>query len=162
VCTRNRRLSQYWARRIQSTSSHLISLRSMSILSSYLRLGLPSSLLPAGFLPRPCMHFSLHPYILHALPKSLSLIWSPESYPLKSTDREVSQYAVFSALLLPSLSNVFLSTLLSKLSACVLPLVREIKFHLYKKCGTIRPVMYCLSISVLEYRWDVTSFCVQL
>jgi hypothetical protein len=35
------------------------------------------------------MDFSLHPYILHALPKSLSLIRSPESYLVKSTDREV-------------------------------------------------------------------------
>jgi len=136
--------------------------RSILILSSYLRLDLPSSLLPAGLLPRPCMHFCLHPYILHALPKSLSLIWSPESYLVKSTDREVSQCAVFSGLLLLSLSNVFLSTLLSKtLSLCSSFSTREQVSPIpKKKCGPIRPAMCCFSISVSLYRWDVTSFCV--
>jgi hypothetical protein len=65
------------------------------------------------------LHFSLHPYILHALLKSLSLIWSPDSNMVKSTDLEVSYYAVFPGLLSLSLSGVFLSTLLSEtLSLC--------------------------------------------
>jgi hypothetical protein len=38
-----------WARVIQSTPSHPISLRSILILSTHLRLGLPSGLLPSGF-----------------------------------------------------------------------------------------------------------------
>jgi hypothetical protein len=38
-----------WARSIQSTPSHPISLRSILILSSRLRLGLPSALFPSGF-----------------------------------------------------------------------------------------------------------------
>jgi hypothetical protein len=38
-----------WARLIQSTPSYPLSLRSISILSNHLRLGLPSGLLPSGF-----------------------------------------------------------------------------------------------------------------
>jgi hypothetical protein len=38
-----------WARSIQSILPHPISLRSILVLSSYLRLGLPSGLFPSGF-----------------------------------------------------------------------------------------------------------------
>jgi hypothetical protein len=38
-----------WARPIQSIQSHPISLRSILILPTYLRLGLPSGLIPSGF-----------------------------------------------------------------------------------------------------------------
>jgi hypothetical protein len=42
-------LSQSWARQIQSIPPHLISLRSILILSTNLRLGLPSTLFPSEF-----------------------------------------------------------------------------------------------------------------
>ena len=42
-------LSVYWASSIQSTSPHLTSWRSKSVLSSHLRLGLSSGLFPSGF-----------------------------------------------------------------------------------------------------------------
>jgi hypothetical protein len=49
VFTRARPLSLSWARLIQSMSPHPTSRRSILILSSHLRLGLPSGLLPSGF-----------------------------------------------------------------------------------------------------------------
>jgi hypothetical protein len=49
VFTRALHLSLSWARPIQSIPSHPISLRSILILSTYLRLGLPNGLLPSGF-----------------------------------------------------------------------------------------------------------------
>ena len=44
-----RHLSLYWASLIQSTCPHPTSWRSILILSTHLRLGLPSGLLPSGF-----------------------------------------------------------------------------------------------------------------
>ena len=47
-----RHLSLSWARPIQSIYPHSTSWRSILILSTHLRLGLPSGLLPSGFPPR--------------------------------------------------------------------------------------------------------------
>jgi hypothetical protein len=47
--TSARHLSLSWARPLQSTHPHLTSRRSVLILSSHLRLGLPSGLLPSAF-----------------------------------------------------------------------------------------------------------------
>jgi hypothetical protein len=49
VFTRSFHWSLSWSRWIQSIPSHPISLRSILILSTHLRLGLPSSLLPYDF-----------------------------------------------------------------------------------------------------------------
>jgi hypothetical protein len=51
VFTRALHWSLSWARSIQSIPSHSISLRSILILSTNLRLGLPSRLFPSGFPP---------------------------------------------------------------------------------------------------------------
>jgi len=50
--TSARHLSLSWANSIQSTHPHPTSRRSIPILSSHLRLGLPSGLLPSGFLTK--------------------------------------------------------------------------------------------------------------
>jgi len=50
-----------WARRIQSTTSHPMSLRSVLILSSYLFLRLPSGLFPSGFLTEILYTFLISP-----------------------------------------------------------------------------------------------------
>jgi hypothetical protein len=49
VFTRVLHLSLSWTRSIQSIPSHPISLRSIVILTTHLRLGLPSGLFPSGF-----------------------------------------------------------------------------------------------------------------
>jgi hypothetical protein len=64
-----------WARSIQSLPSHPASLRSIIILSTHLRLGLPSGSLLLAFPPISYMHSS-PPFVLHALPISSSLTWS--------------------------------------------------------------------------------------
>ena len=42
---------------------HPVPSRSILILSSHLRLGLPYSLFPSGFLTKPCAHLHLPPYV---------------------------------------------------------------------------------------------------
>jgi hypothetical protein len=51
VFTRALHLSLSWAISIQSAPSHPISLRSILILSTHLRLGLPNGLFPSGWQP---------------------------------------------------------------------------------------------------------------
>jgi hypothetical protein len=63
VFTRALHWSLSWARSIQSTPSHPISIRPILILSTHLRLGLPSGHLPSGF-PTNILHaFLIHIYI---------------------------------------------------------------------------------------------------
>ena len=59
---------------------HPTSWRSILILSSHLRLGLPSGSFPQVSPPKPCIRLSTPPYALHALPISLFSILSPEQY----------------------------------------------------------------------------------
>jgi hypothetical protein len=61
-------LSLSRARPIQSTSPHPTSTRSILILSSHLRLGLSSGLLPLAFTPTTYTRSSSPPFVLHALP----------------------------------------------------------------------------------------------
>jgi len=58
VFTTAHRSSRSWDRWTQSISTYLIHLRSILILSSHLRLGLPSSLFPAGFPANILTHIS--------------------------------------------------------------------------------------------------------
>jgi hypothetical protein len=60
---------------IHSIPSHLISLRSILILSTHLRLGFPSGLLPSGF-PNNILYAFFSPFVLNALPISSPLTWS--------------------------------------------------------------------------------------
>ena len=70
---------------IWSTPFHSVSLKSILVLSSHLRLGLPSGLLPSVSPPQRCMHFCLH-----ALPISVSFTSSVEQYPVSSTNNDAS------------------------------------------------------------------------
>ena len=65
-----RHLSLSWTSPIQSIYPHPTSWRSILILSTHLRLGLPSSLLPSVSPPRPYTPTSPHPYAPHAQPIS--------------------------------------------------------------------------------------------
>ena len=65
-----RHLSLSWASPIQSTHPHPTSWRSILILSTHLRLGLPSGLFPSSSPPRPYTPPSPHPHAPHAQPIS--------------------------------------------------------------------------------------------
>ena len=84
------------------------SLRSILILSSHLRLGLPT---------KPCTNHYCLSHASHTLPISCFLIWSPEYRLVRSTDNKAPRYVAFSTLLLlrpcyvqissaPPLSNI--------------------------------------------------------
>ena len=71
--TRVRHLSLSWASPIQSTYPHPISWRSILILSTYLRLGLPSGLLPSDF-PTKTLYTPLSSSIRATWPAHLILL----------------------------------------------------------------------------------------
>ena len=95
-----RHLSLSWASPIQSIYPHPTSWRSVLILSTHLRLGLPSDLLPSGFPTKSLYTPSPHPYAPHAQPISFVTILSPAQCWVSSTDHLAPRYAVFSIPLL--------------------------------------------------------------
>ena len=66
--TRLRHLSLSWASPIQSIYPHPTTWRFILILSTHLRLGLPSGLLPSGFPTKTLYTPSPHPYAPYAQP----------------------------------------------------------------------------------------------
>jgi hypothetical protein len=86
--TSARQLSLSCGRSIPSTPLHPTSWRSILILSSHLRLGLPSGLFPLKHPQQNPVYTSALPIVLHALPISFFSISSPERYWVRSTDHE--------------------------------------------------------------------------
>ena len=70
-------VSLYWASPIQYVHPHPTSWRSILILATHLRVGLPSGLFPSGSPPSPYTTPSPHPYAPHAQPISFFSILSP-------------------------------------------------------------------------------------
>ena len=94
--SRVRQLSLSWASPIQSIYPYPTSCRSVLILSTHLRLGLPSGLLPSGFLSKNLHPPSPHPYAPHAQSISFFSILSPAQYWVSSTNHMAPRYAVSS------------------------------------------------------------------
>jgi hypothetical protein len=114
--TRARHLSISWARSVQSIPPHSTSERSILILSSYLRLCLPSGLFPTG-LPNKTLYALLLSPIRATCPAHLIPVDFITQITFgKNTNHETPRYVVFSTPVTSSSScpNIFLSTLLSK------------------------------------------------
>ena len=94
-------LSLSWASPIQSTYPHPTSWRSILILTTHLRLVLPSGLFPSGFPTKTLYTPSPHPYAPHPLPISFFSMLSPAQYLVRSTDHLAPRYAVSSIPPLP-------------------------------------------------------------
>ena len=99
--TNVRHLFLSWARPIQSIYPHPTSWRSLIILSTHLRLGLPSGLSPSGFPTKTLYTPSPHPHAPHAQPISLFSILSPAQYWVRSTNHLAPRYAISSIPPLP-------------------------------------------------------------
>jgi len=84
--TSDRHFSLPWPRSIHFLPPHTISRRSILILYSNLRLGLPNGLIPSGLQSKHCVLLSCTPYLLHIPPISFVSIWSPEKYWVRNTD----------------------------------------------------------------------------
>ena len=96
-----RQLSLSWASPIQSIHPHPTTWRSVLILSTHLRLSLPSGLLPSGF-PRKTLYTpSPHPYGPHAQSISFFSILSPAQYWVRSTNHLAPRYTISSISPLP-------------------------------------------------------------
>ena len=80
---------------------HFISLRSILILSSHLRLGIRSGLLPLGAQLKLCIHFSSPPYVLHVSYIPSSFVSSPEQCLVRHSDHESPHYVNSSSPPLP-------------------------------------------------------------
>jgi len=113
-----RYLSLSWASPIQSIYPHSTSWRYIIILSTHLRLGLPSGLFPSGF-PIKSLHTpSQHPYAPHAQPISFFSILSPAQYWVRSTDNLASFLCslLYSPVTSPYLgTNILLNTIFSNI-----------------------------------------------
>ena len=96
-----RHLSLSWARPIQSIYPHPTSWRSILILSTHLRLGLPVVSFPPVSPPRPYTPPSPHPYAPHAQLISFFSILSPAQYWVRSTNHLAPRYAISSIPPLP-------------------------------------------------------------
>jgi hypothetical protein len=83
-----RHLSRSWASPIQSIYLHPTSWRSVLILYTHLRLGLPSNLFPSGFPTKTLYTPSPHPYAPHAQSISFFSILSPAQYWARNTNHQ--------------------------------------------------------------------------
>jgi hypothetical protein len=138
---------------VHSTQSYFSKIH--LVLSSHLRLGLPSGLFPCGFSAKILYVFLFAPCVLHALPISFSLTWSLQLYLAKSTSYEARHYAAFS-LFGP---NILLSTLFPNTFSLRSSLnVRDPVTHPYKTTGKIivlyrRKNYYC----TMRLRFSLSS-----
>ena len=89
-------MSLSWVSPIQSIYLHPTSWRSILILSTHLRLGLPSGFFPPVSPARPYTPPSPHPYAPHAQPFSFFSILSPAKCWVRSTNHLAPRYVISS------------------------------------------------------------------
>ena len=99
--TSARFLSLSWANSIQSTPLHPTSWKSILILSSHLRLGLPSGLFPSSFPTKTLYTPLLSPIRVTCPPITFFSILSYGQYWARRTDHSAPHYAVSCTPLLP-------------------------------------------------------------
>ena len=101
-----------WTSPIQSTYPHPTSWRSIQILSTHLRLGLPSGLFPSRFPTKTLYKSSPHTYAPHDQPISFFSILSPAQYWVRSANHLAPRHTISSIppLLRPSKVQIFSST----------------------------------------------------
>ena len=129
--TSARHLSLSWASSNKSIPLNPTSWRSILILSSHLRLGLPSGLFPSGFPPKSCIRLSSPPYALHARPSNSPRFYQPSNIGWEDRSWNSSLWSFLHSLVTSSLlgPNILLNTLHSKPSACIPPSMSASKFH---------------------------------
>jgi hypothetical protein len=139
VFTTAHHLSLSWARWIQSTPSHLITLTSIIMLSYHLRLDLPNCLFPSGFLTKILHAFLISPmrstFPAHLTPPLFyqpnDIWWSAQV--MKLLIMQFSPASPTSSLLGP---NILLSTLFSNtLNLCSYLNIKDQTSHPYKTTG---------------------------
>ena len=118
-----RHLSLSWASPIQSIHPHPSSWRSVLILSTHLRLGLPSGLFPSGFHTKTLYTPSPQQYAPHAQLISFFSISSPAQYWVRGTNHLALRYAIsyIPPLPRPSWVQIFSSTPCSQTPSASFP-----------------------------------------
>ena len=160
-----RHLSVFWASPIQSIYPHPTSWRSVLILSTHLRLGLPSVLLPSGF-PTKTLYTHLSSPIRATCPAHLILldfitrtILGEQYTSFSSSLCSLLHSHVTSSLLGPNiLLNTMFSNTLSFLSSRN---VNDQVSHPYKTTGRII-VLYILIFKFLNSDLEDKRFCTEL
>ena len=141
-----RHLSLAWARPIQSVYPHPTSWRSILILSTHLRLGLPCGLLPAGF-PTKSLYTPLSSPIRATCPPHLTLlhfitrtILGEQYKSFSSSLCNLLHSPVTSSILGP---NILLNTMFSNTLSFLPPAMPTTKFDIviycYSKCHSYLP-----------------------
>jgi len=156
--TSTRHLSLSWASSIQSIPPHPTSLKSILILSSHLRLGLPSGLFPSGF-PTKTLYMPLHSPTCTTCPAHPILLdfithtILGEQY--RSLSSSLCSSPVTSSLLGP---NILLNTLFSNtFSLCSSLNVNDQVSHPYKTNSKII-VLYILIFKFLDSKLEDKRF----
>ena len=125
---------------VQPNPVHIpTSCRSILILTTHLRLGLPSGLFPSGFPTKTLYTPSPHPYAPHAQPISFFSILSPAQYWVRSTNHLAPRYAISSI-------PISLQSIPIRKVQCITfatELFQHIQFAMYRSTASI-PLIYWL------------------